>query len=63
MGARRPPHALRVPGRCTHTAARPRRPSTTPQSKKRGLSLEEKRDKVLEVFLESADVFLLKVRL
>ncbi|GBF93477.1 hypothetical protein Rsub_06610 [Raphidocelis subcapitata] len=29
-------------------------------SKKRGLSLEEKRDKVLEVFLESADVFLLK---
>jgi len=33
-----------------------------PQSKKRGLSLEEKRDKVLEVFHESGDVFVLKVR-
>lgn len=31
------------------------------QSKKRGLSLEEKRDKVLEIFHESKDVFQLKV--
>jgi hypothetical protein len=30
-------------------------------SKRKGLSLEEKRDKVLEVFTESADVFVLKV--
>jgi hypothetical protein len=30
-------------------------------SKRKGLSLDEKRDKVLEVFTESADVFLLKV--
>ncbi|KAF6253902.1 putative MND1 domain-containing protein [Scenedesmus sp. NREL 46B-D3] len=29
-------------------------------SKRKGLSLEEKRDKVLEVFTESADVFVLK---
>lgn len=32
------------------------------QSKKRGLSLEDKRDKILEVFHDSADVFQLKVR-
>jgi hypothetical protein len=32
------------------------------QSKKRGLSLEEKRDKVLEVFHEAGDVFVLKVK-
>lgn len=31
------------------------------QSKKRGLSLEEKREKVLEIFHESKDVFQLKV--
>lgn len=31
-------------------------------SKRKGLSLEEKREKVLEVFTESADVFVLKVR-
>ena len=31
------------------------------QSKKRGLSLEEKRDKVLEIFHETKDVFQLKV--
>ena len=31
-------------------------------SKRKGLSLEEKRDKVLEVFTDSADVFVLKVR-
>jgi hypothetical protein len=31
-------------------------------SKRKGLSLEGKRDKVLEVFTESADVFVLKVR-
>jgi hypothetical protein len=31
-------------------------------SKRKGLSLEEKRDKVLEVFTQSADVFVLKVR-
>lgn len=31
-------------------------------SKRKGLSLEEKRGKVLEVFTESADVFVLKVR-
>jgi hypothetical protein len=30
-------------------------------SKRKGMSLEEKRDKVLEVFTESADVFVLKV--
>lgn len=30
-------------------------------SKRKGVSLEEKRDKVLEVFTESADVFVLKV--
>lgn len=30
-------------------------------SKRKGLSLEEKRDKVLEVFTESADVFVSKV--
>jgi hypothetical protein len=30
-------------------------------SKRKGLSLEEKRDKVLEVFTTSADVFVLKV--
>lgn len=30
-------------------------------SKRKGLSLEEKRDKVLEVFTASADVFVLKV--
>ena len=32
------------------------------QSKKRGLSLEEKRDKVLEIFHETKDVFQLKVQ-
>ena len=31
-------------------------------SKRKGLSLEGKREKVLEVFTESADVFVLKVR-
>lgn len=31
------------------------------QSKKRGLSLDEKRDKVLEIFHETKDVFQLKV--
>jgi hypothetical protein len=31
-------------------------------SKRKGLSLEEKRLKVLEVFTDSADVFVLKVR-
>lgn len=31
------------------------------QSKKRGLSLEEKREKILELFHESKDVFQLKV--
>lgn len=31
------------------------------QSKKRGLSLEEKREKVLEIFHETKDVFQLKV--
>lgn len=31
-------------------------------SKRKGLSLEEKREKVLEVFTDSADVFVLKVR-
>lgn len=30
-------------------------------SKRKGLSLEEKRQKVLEVFTDSADVFVLKV--
>ena len=30
-------------------------------SKRKGLSLEEKREKVLEVFTQSADVFVLKV--
>lgn len=30
-------------------------------SKRKGLSLEGKREKVLEVFTESADVFVLKV--
>lgn len=34
---------------------------STAQSKKRGLSLEEKREKVLEIFHESKDVFQLKV--
>lgn len=38
----------------TRTQQQPR------QSKKRGLSLEEKRDRVLEVFHEAGDVFLLK---
>jgi hypothetical protein len=41
----------------------PRKPTTTPppaQSKKRGLSLEDKRDRVLEVFHGSADVLVLK---
>jgi Fe2+ or Zn2+ uptake regulation protein len=33
---------------------------TTKQSKKRGLSLEDKRDRVLEVFHTSGDVFVLK---
>lgn len=32
------------------------------QSKKRGLSLEEKRDKVLEIFHDTKDVFQLKVQ-
>ena len=32
------------------------------QSKKRGLSLDEKRGKILEIFHESSDVFQLKVR-
>ena len=31
------------------------------QSKKRGLSLEEKREKIMEVFHETKDVFQLKV--
>ena len=31
------------------------------QSKKRGLSIEEKKTKVLEIFHESKDVFVLKV--
>ena len=31
------------------------------QSKKRGMSLEEKRDKILEIFHETSDVFQLKV--
>lgn len=60
-----PAHAG-VDGSCTCVAS-----SKTPaarcachavlQSKKRGLSLEEKRDKVLEVFHASGDVFVLKV--
>lgn len=32
------------------------------QSRKRGLSLDEKRGKILEIFHESSDVFQLKVR-
>jgi hypothetical protein len=44
-------------------AALTRCPLSPPtQSKKRGLSLEDKRDRILEVFHESADVFVLKVR-
>lgn len=31
------------------------------QSKKRGLSIDEKKQKVLEIFHESKDVFVLKV--
>lgn len=31
------------------------------QSKKRGLSIDEKKQKVLEIFRESKDVFVLKV--
>ena len=32
------------------------------QSKKKGLSIEEKKGKVLEIFHESKDVYVLKVR-
>lgn len=65
MGAAR---ALRRAGLSRRAARAPLVPTPATgaaprtQSKKRGLSLEEKRDKVLEVFHESADVFVLKVR-
>ena len=70
--AQRAPH-LSVPERSTRVRASAQHHTPPPtsgvhaidttQSKKRGLSLEEKRDRVLEVFHESADVFVLKVRL
>jgi hypothetical protein len=35
--------------------------ATALQSKRKGLSVDEKRDKILEIFHETADVYVLKV--
>jgi hypothetical protein len=57
--SRRAARAKRAPPSLSQKTAPPK--TTTPQSKKRGLSLDEKKAAVLAIFHETQDVFQLKV--